>query len=103
MTQWTKKAMSRLCPGPLFADIDVSCPKYTLGHPGGLLFATQFAGHSPGEYSASASIADVLHISALVDVVFYRAITMQRAVERDHENRSNYAMCTVNPSRILPT
>ena len=102
---------------PLFADIDVRCPKYTFSHPGGLLFATQFAqialvvtekaafedmhvkgfvqkdctfaGHSLGEYSALASIADVLHISALVDVVFYRGNTMQRAVERDSENHSN--------------
>ena len=79
---------------PLFADIDVRCPKYTFSHPAGLLFATQFsqialvvtekaafedmcvkgfiqkdcafAGHSLGEHSALASIAD---ISALVDVV----------------------------------
>ncbi|KAI5885432.1 uncharacterized protein SCHCODRAFT_01176814 [Schizophyllum commune H4-8] len=100
-------------------------------HPNGLLFATQFAqmalvvtekaafedmrvkgfvqkdcpfaGHSLGEYSALASIADVLHISALVDVAFYRGITMQRAVERDEHNRSNYAMCAVNPSRISKT
>jgi len=35
-----------------------------------------FAGHSLGEYSVLASITDVLHISALVDVVFYRGITM---------------------------
>jgi len=116
---------------PLFADIDVRTPKYTFSHPNGLLFATQFAqialvvtekaafedmrvkgfvqkdcafaGHSLGEYSALASIADVLPISALVDVVFYRGITMQRAVERDSENRSNYAMCAVNPSRISKT
>ncbi|KAJ6624064.1 fatty acid synthase [Mycena sp. CBHHK59/15] len=116
---------------PLFADIDVRTPKYTFSHPTGLLFATQFAqialvvtekaafedmrmkgyvqkdcafaGHSLGEYSALASIADVLPISALVDVVFYRGITMQRAVERDSENRSNYAMCAVNPSRISKT
>jgi fatty acid synthase subunit beta len=116
---------------PLFADIDARCPKYTLSHPAGLLFATQFAqialvvtkkaafedmhvkgfvqkdcafaGHSLGEYSALASIADVLHISALVDVVFYRGITMQRAVERDSENHSNYAMCAVNPSRVSTT
>ncbi|KAF9532470.1 fatty acid synthase [Crepidotus variabilis] len=116
---------------PLFADIDVRTPKYTFSHPNGLLFATQFAqialvvtekaafedmrmkgfvqqdcafaGHSLGEYSALASIADVLHISALVDVVFYRGITMQRAVERDSQNRSNYAMCAVNPSRISPS
>ncbi|KAH7913599.1 hypothetical protein BJ138DRAFT_606981 [Hygrophoropsis aurantiaca] len=116
---------------PLFADIDERTPKYTFSHPNGLLFATQFAqialvvtekaafedmrakgfvqkdcafaGHSLGEYSALASIADVLHISALVDVVFYRGITMQRAVERDSQNRSNYAMCAVNPSRISRT
>jgi malonyl CoA-acyl carrier protein transacylase len=35
--------------------------------------------------------------------VFYRGITMQRAVERDAHNRSNYAMCAVNPSRISKT
>jgi fatty acid synthase subunit beta len=113
---------------PLFGDIDIRTPLYTFSHPSGLLFATQFAqialvvtekaafedmrskgliqkgcafaGHSLGEYSALASIADVLAIPALVDVVFYRGITMQRAVERDSKNRSNYAMCAVNPSRI---
>lgn len=116
---------------PLFSDIDIRTSRYTFSHPNGLLFATQFAqialvvtekasfedmrtkgfvqkdcafaGHSLGEYSALASIADVLPVAALVDVVFYRGITMQRAVERDSENRSNYAMCAVNPSRISPT
>ena len=105
--------------------------RYTFSHPNGLLFATQFAqitlvitekaafddmrskgliqrdsafaGHSLGEYSALASIADVLPISSLVDVVFYRGITMQSAVERDSQNRSNYAMCAVNPSHISET
>ncbi|CUA75193.1 fatty acid synthase subunit beta, fungi type [Rhizoctonia solani] len=113
---------------PLFADIHVRTPQYTFRHPNGILFATQFAqialvvtekaafedmkskglvqkdcafaGHSLGEYSALASIADVLAISALVDVVYYRGIAMQRAVERGEHNRSNYAMCAVNPSRI---
>ena len=88
----------------LFADCNVRCPKYTFSHPAGLLFAMQFAqialvitekavfedmhvkgfvqkdcafaGHS---LRALTSIADVLHISALVDVVFYQGITMQRA------------------------
>ena len=113
---------------PLFGDINARTQRYTFSHPNGLLFATQFAqialvvtekaafedmqskgciqknaifaGHSLGEYSALASVAGVLPISSLVDVVFYRGITMQRAVERDSANRSNYAMCAVNPSRI---
>ena len=116
---------------PLFADINVRCQKYTFSHPAGLLFATQFAqialvitkkavfedmhvkgfiqkycafaGHSLGEYSALDSIADVLHISALVDVIFYQGITMQHAVEHDSENHSNYAMCAINPSQVLTT
>ncbi|KZT67951.1 hypothetical protein DAEQUDRAFT_367722 [Daedalea quercina L-15889] len=116
---------------PLFGDINVRTQRYTFSHPTGLLFATQFAqialvvteraafedmrskglvqngapfaGHSLGEYSALASIADVLAISSLVDIVFYRGITMQRAVERDAQNRSNYAMCAVNPSRVSKT
>ena len=62
-----------------------------------------FAGHSLRVYSALASITDVLPISSFVDVVFYRGITMQSAVERDSQNRSNYAMCAVNPSRISKT
>lgn len=40
-------------------------------------------------------MADVMPISALVDVVFYRGLTMQRAVQRDEQNRSNYGMCAV--------
>ena len=116
---------------PLFTDINIRTQRYTFSHPNGLLFATQFAqialvvtekatfddmrskrliqcnsgftAHSLGEYSALASIADVLPISSLVDVVFYRGITMQRAVECDSQNRSNYAMCAVNLSRISKT
>ncbi|KIM75600.1 hypothetical protein PILCRDRAFT_798949, partial [Piloderma croceum F 1598] len=118
---------------PLFGDINAQTPKYTFSHPTGLPFATQFAqnalvvtekaafkfedicykgfvqndcaftGYSLSEYSALASIADVLPVSSLVDVVFYRGITMQRAVEHDSENRSNYVMCAVNPSHISKT
>jgi fatty acid synthase subunit alpha, fungi type len=38
-----------------------------------------------------------------LDIVFYRGITMQRAVERDELNRSHYSMCAVNPSRVGKT
>ena len=116
---------------PLFTDINIRTQRYTFSHPNGLLFITQFAqialvitekatfddmrskglihcnsafaGHSLGEYSALASIADVLPISSLVDVVFYCGITMQSTVKRDSQNRSNYGMCAVNPSRISKT
>lgn len=113
---------------PLFPDIDLRTQRFVFSSPTGALNLTQFsqislvvtekaafddlrskglvqegavfAGHSLGEYSALASIAGVLEISALVDVVFFRGITMQRAVERDSLNRSKYAMAAVNPSRI---
>ncbi|RXK40211.1 hypothetical protein M231_02485 [Tremella mesenterica] len=116
---------------PLFSDIDLYTTSYTFSHPQGLLFATQytqialvvtekaafddmkskglidhnasFAGHSLGEYSALAAIADVLPISSLADVVFYRGITMQRAVHRDANGKSNYAMMACNPSRVGKT
>lgn len=54
-----------------------------------------FAGHSLGEFSALAAVADILPNSSLVDIVFYRGLTMQHAVERDEQGRSNYAMCAV--------
>jgi fatty acid synthase subunit alpha, fungi type len=62
-----------------------------------------FAGHSLGEFSALSSVADILPSSLLVDVVFYRGLTMQRAVKRDELSLSNYAMCAVNPSRVSQT
>jgi fatty acid synthase subunit beta len=51
-----------------------------------------FTGHSLGEYSALASMADVFHISALVDVVLYCGITMQWTIKHGAHNRFNYAM-----------
>lgn len=115
----------------IFKDITESTPSYTYRSPTGLLSATQFtqpaltlmekasfedmkakglvprdstfAGHSLGEYSALAALADVMPIESLVSVVFYRGLTMQVAVERDASGRSNYSMCAVNPSRISKT
>ncbi|PNY29863.1 Fatty acid synthase subunit beta [Tolypocladium capitatum] len=115
----------------IFKDIDESTTSYTYRSPTGLLSATQFtqpaltlmekasfedmkarglvprdstfAGHSLGEYSALAALADVMPIESLVSVVFYRGLTMQVAVERDAAGRSNYSMCAVNPSRVSKT
>lgn len=115
----------------IFKDIDDETTEYTFMSPTGLLSATQFtqpaltlmekaafedmkakglvpaesmfAGHSLGEYSALSSLADVMPIESLVDVVFYRGMTMQVAVPRDSLGRSNYGMIAVNPSRVHPT
>ena len=115
----------------IFKEIDENTPSYTYRSPNGLLSATQFtqpaltlmekasfedmrakglvqndssfAGHSLGEYSALAALAEVMPIESLVSVVFYRGLTMQVAVERDEAGRSNYSMCAVNPSRISKT
>ncbi|KAK3939840.1 acyl transferase domain-containing protein [Diplogelasinospora grovesii] len=115
----------------IFKQIDEKTTSYTYRSPTGLLSATQFtqpaltlmekasfedmkakglvprdstfAGHSLGEYSALAALADVMPIESLVSVVFYRGLTMQVAVERDASGRSNYSMCAVNPSRISKT
>lgn len=115
----------------IFKEVNENTTSYTYRSPTGLLSATQFtqpaltlmekasfedmrskglvqrdssfAGHSLGEYSALAALADVMPIESLVSVVFYRGLTMQVAVERDETGRSNYSMCAVNPSRISKT
>ncbi|KAK4143317.1 acyl transferase domain-containing protein [Dichotomopilus funicola] len=115
----------------IFKEITDKTQFYTYRSPTGLLSATQFtqpaltlmekasfedmkakglvprdstfAGHSLGEYSALAALADVMPIESLVSVVFYRGLTMQVAVERDAHGRSNYSMCAVNPGRISDT
>lgn len=115
----------------IFKTINEASDHYTFLSPNGLLAMTQFtqpaltlmekasfedmrskglvdansifAGHSLGEYSALASLADVMPVESLVDVVFYRGMTMQVAVPRDDQGRSNYGMVAVNPSRISPT
>ena len=115
----------------IFKEVTESTASYTYRSPTGLLSATQFtqpaltlmekasfedmrakglvqressfAGHSLGEYSALAALAEVMPIESLVSVVFYRGLTMQVAVERDAQGRSNYSMCAVNPSRISKT
>ena len=115
----------------IFKEVDENTTSYTYRSPTGLLSATQFtqpaltlmekasfedmrskglvqrdssfAGHSLGEYSALAALAEVMPIESLVAVVFYRGLTMQVAVERDITGRSNYSMCAVNPSRVSKT
>jgi fatty acid synthase subunit beta, fungi type len=131
MTSETVSADGTVRSEKIFKEINENTTSYTYRSPTGLLSATQFtqpaltltekasfedmrskglvqrdstfAGHSLGEYSALAALADVMPIESLVSVVFYRGLTMQVAVERDATGRSNYSMCAVNPSRISKT
>jgi fatty acid synthase subunit beta len=131
MTFETVAADGSIKSEKIFKEIDDTTTSYTYRSPAGLLSATQFtqpaltlmekasfedmrakglvqrdssfAGHSLGEYSALAALAEVMPIESLVSVVFYRGLTMQVAVERDASGRSNYSMCAVNPSRISKT
>jgi fatty acid synthase subunit beta len=131
MTFETVAADGSIKSEKIFKEINENTSSYTYRSPTGLLSATQFtqpaltlmekasfedmrhkcvvqrdstfAGHSLGEYSALAAMAEVMPIESLVSVVFYRGLTMQVAVERDEQGRSNYSMCAVNPSRISKT
>ncbi|KAI9292989.1 fatty acid synthase [Neoconidiobolus thromboides FSU 785] len=113
---------------PIFPQINERSTSFTFISPNGLLSATQFtqpaltlmekaafedmkakgliqrgcpfAGHSLGEYAALAAIGKVLHVDAVADLVFYRGMTMQSAVQRDSLGRSNFGMVAVNPSRV---
>ncbi|KAH3663945.1 hypothetical protein WICMUC_005884 [Wickerhamomyces mucosus] len=115
----------------IFKEITNSTSSFTFRNPGGLISATQFtqpaltlmekasfedlkakglipadcifAGHSLGEYASLASLAEVMSIESLVEIVFYRGMTMQVAVPRDELGRSNYGMVAVNPGRVSPT
>ncbi|CCH45960.1 fatty acid synthase [Wickerhamomyces ciferrii] len=115
----------------IFKSIDEKTTSFKFQNPGGLISATQFtqpaltlmekasfedlkakglipadcifAGHSLGEYASLASLAEVMSIESLVEIVFYRGMTMQVAVPRDSLGRSNYGMIAVNPSRVSGT
>jgi malonyl CoA-acyl carrier protein transacylase len=57
-------------------------------------------GHTSREFrvSALASLANILPNLSFVDVVFYRGLTIHRAVGRDERSRSDYTMCAVSRS-----
>lgn len=111
-----------------FFDITSTTPSYTYRHPKGLLFSTEFAqpaltvmekasfedmasrglvsdkskyaGHSLGEYAALCAIANMMPLEQILSIVFYRGLSMQVAVERDDEGRSEFGMMAVDPSRV---
>ena len=113
---------------PVFPAVTEATTSFTHASPNGLLFATQFAqpaltimelaafrdmqaaavvdpdcafaGHSLGEYAALAAITDFMPFERLLYIVFCRGMTMQLAVERDDEGRSDFGMVAVDPGRV---
>ncbi|KAK6413368.1 beta subunit of fatty acid synthetase, partial [Oleoguttula sp. CCFEE 5521] len=105
MTFETVAADGSIKSEKIFKEINETTSSYTYRSPAGLISATQFtqpaltlmekaafedmrakgvvqpdssfAGHSLGEYSALAALAEVMPIESLVSVVFYRGLTMQ--------------------------
>ncbi|WP_342319145.1 fatty acid synthase subunit beta domain-containing protein [Corynebacterium mayonis] len=97
-------------------------------HPGGVLHLTQFtqvalavvayaqtqrlrvagalgegamyAGHSLGEYTALASLANIFDLEAVIDIVYSRGSAMGSLVPRDAEGNSDYGMGALRPNMI---
>ena len=113
---------------PVIKDLSPHASSYTFHDDRGLLFSTQFAqpaltlmeiaefehlrslglvqdaavfaGHSLGEYSALGARTNFMPLEELLDLVFYRGLTMQNAMQRDEFGRTDFSMMAVNPSRI---
>lgn len=113
---------------PIIKDLSSQSLSYTFYDSRGLLFSTQFsqpailiteraafedlrgkgliqenatfAGHSLGEYGALSAFDAFLPFKSMINLVFYRGLTMQNAMERDAEGRTEYSMVAVNPKRV---
>lgn len=113
---------------PVLHDLNPHTKSYTFKEPRGLIFSTQFAqpaitilekatfedmrakgliqegatfaGHSLGEYGALSALAEFMPFRLLMDVVFYRGLAMQMAMDRDERGETDYSMVAVNPSRV---
>lgn len=113
---------------PLLPNLTPSTRSFTFEEPKGLLYATQFAqpaitvlekvtfevmranglvqegalfaGHSLGEYGALACLGEFIPFQDLMDVAYYRGLTMQMAVDRDDQGATDYSMVAVNPGRV---
>ena len=57
-----------------------------------------YAGHSLGEYTALASLANIFDLEAVIDIVFSRGSAMHSLVERDAAGRSNYRLGALRPN-----
>ncbi|GAM33971.1 fatty acid synthase beta subunit [Talaromyces pinophilus] len=59
-----------------------------------------FAGHSLGEYGALLAFSGFMTTKELMELAFYRGLSLQFAMERDSNGETNYGMVAANPQRI---
>lgn len=113
---------------PILKELTSQSTSYTFAESRGLIFSTQFAqpaitllekatfedmqakglvqegasfaGHSLGEYGALSAFAEFMPFELLINVVFYRGLAMQVAMERDEHGLTDFSMVAVNPSRV---
>lgn len=71
-----------------------------LRHKGLIQTKAMFAGHSLGEYSALGALTSFMPMEELLNIVFYRGLTMQIAMKRDQFGRTEFSMMAVNASRV---
>lgn len=65
-----------------------------------LATGAMYAGHSLGEYTALASLANIFDLEAVIDIVYSRGSAMGTLVERDEHGNSNYGMGALRPNMI---
>lgn len=113
---------------PILSGLGPTTRSFTFSEPRGLLFSTQFAqcailvqqkatfedmrakgfiqdgatyaGHSLGEYGSLSAFSGFLPMNDLMDVVFYRGLSMQLAMEREENGETGYSMVAANPKRV---
>ncbi|KAE8153829.1 acyl transferase domain-containing protein [Aspergillus avenaceus] len=130
MAVQTVSANGDITTTPLLPNLTPSTRSFTFEEPKGLLYATQFAqpaitvlekatfedmrangliqegalfaGHSLGEYGALACLGEFIGFQDLLDIAFYRGLTMQMAVDRDEQGATDYSMVAANPGRVSP-
>ncbi|QPK79392.1 DUF1729 domain-containing protein [Corynebacterium lizhenjunii] len=62
--------------------------------------ASYYAGHSLGEYTALASLANIFDLEGVIDIVYSRGSAMGSLVPRDAEGNSEYAMAALRPNLV---
>ncbi|KAF7587174.1 hypothetical protein BBP40_007637 [Aspergillus hancockii] len=113
---------------PILRNLSREAQSYTFSESGGLLFSTQFAqlaillyetsafedlrskgyiqrdaifaGHSLGEYAAIWAFSGFMPLLSLMELIFYRGLTMQATMVRGQHGETNFGMVAANPQRI---